>query len=35
MAVISELIRAEENGKHSCGDDTYAAKAKLDNFEKE
>ena len=34
MAVISELIRTEENGKLSFGDYTLAAKAKLDNFEK-
>ena len=33
MAVISELIRTEENGKLSFGDYTLAAKAKLDNFE--
>ena len=35
MAVISELIRTEENGKLSFGDYTLAAKAKLDNFEKD
>ncbi len=33
MAVISELIRTEENGKLSFGDYTLDAKAKLDNFE--
>ena len=33
MAVISELICTEENGKLSFGDYTLAAKAKLDNFE--
>lgn len=32
MAVISELIRTEENGKLSFGDYTLAAKAKLDNL---
>lgn len=35
MAVIDELIRTEENGKLSFGDYTLAAKAKLDNFEKD
>ena len=35
MAVISELIRTEKNGKLSFGDYTLAAKAKLDNFEKD
>ena len=35
MAVISELIRTKENGKLSFGDYTLAAKAKLDNFEKD
>ena len=35
MAVISELIRTEENGKLSFGDYTLAAKAKLDSFEKD
>ena len=35
MAAISELIRTEENGKLSFGDYTLAAKAKLDNFEKD
>ena len=32
MAVISELIRVEENGTLSFGDYTLDAKAKLDNF---
>ena len=35
MAVISELIRTEENGKLSFGDYTLAAKAMHDNIEKE
>ena len=32
MAVVSELIRVEENGTISFGDYTLAEKAKLDNF---
>ena len=32
MAVISELIRVEENGALSFGDYTLDAKTKLDNF---
>ena len=35
MAVVSELIRLEENGTLSFGDYTLEAKAKLDNFAKE
>ncbi len=35
MAVISELIRTEENGKLSFGDYSLATKAKLDNFQKD
>ncbi len=33
MAVISELIRTEEDGTISFGDYSLAAKSKLDNFE--
>ncbi len=33
MAVISELIRSEEDGTISFGDYTRSAKAKLDNYE--
>lgn len=35
MAVINELIRAENNGALSFGDYTLSTKAKLDNFEKD
>ena len=33
MAVISELLRSEEDGTISFGDYTLSTKAKLDNFE--
>ena len=33
MAVISELLRSEENGTISFGDYTLAAKAKVEDFE--
>lgn len=33
MAVVTELIRSEENGTISFGDYTLGAKSKLDNFE--
>ncbi len=33
MAVVSELIRKEENGALSFGDYTLKTKAKLDNFD--
>lgn len=33
MAVIKELLRAEQDGTLSFGDYSLAAKAKLDNFE--
>ena len=33
MAVISELLRSEEDGTISFGDYTLITKAKLDNFE--
>lgn len=35
MTAIKELIRIEENGTLSFGDNTLAAKAKKDNFEYE
>ena len=35
MAVISELLRSEEDGTISFGDYTLSTKAKLDNFEKD
>ena len=33
MAVVSELLRSEEDGTISFGDYTLSTKAKLDNFE--
>ena len=33
MAVVTELIRSEENGTISFGDYTLGAKSKMDNFE--